>query len=482
MIESFQRWLIEMGLTEEAAVLVLEVVEVLAVVLLALAANKITKSIVLRLVHRVAAHTQTHWDDVMARRRVFHRISHLAPALVIYGLAPVVFMTPQLVELARRGAQVYMLLVGLLAVDALLNSVNDIYQDFEVSRRIPIVGYLQVIKILLSTTVAIFCISIAIDESVVALFAGLGALTAVILLIFKDSILGLVTGIQLVANDMVRPGDWIEMPKYGADGDVMEITLNTVKVRNFDKTITTIPTYALISDSFKNWRGMSESGGRRIKRAIPIDMTSVKFCSDEMIERFERIQMLKDYITRKKKELTSYNQKNDIDESVLVNGRRMTNLGTFRAYLVAYLRAHPKVHQDMTLMVRQLPPSDNGLPLEIYLFSNDQAWVNYEGIGLPLEIYLFSNDQAWVNYEGIQSDIFDHILSSPAGVRVTSIPKPDRRRRPSLPWAPAGSNLHFSPPDGRSTRYDRHDFVALARRARRTVKYACARQAARASS
>ncbi|MCY4585675.1 MAG: mechanosensitive ion channel family protein, partial [Bryobacterales bacterium] len=184
---------------------------------------------------------------------------------------------------------------------------------------------------------------------------------------------------------------WIEMPKYGADGDVMEITLNTVKVQNFDKTITTIPTYALISDSFKNWRGMSESGGRRIKRAIPIDMTSVKFCSNEMIERFERIQMLKDYITRKKKELASYNQKNDIDESVLVNGRRMTNLGTFRAYLVAYLRSHPKVHQEMTLMVRQLPPSDNGLPLEIYLFSNVQAWVNYEGI---------------------QSDIFDHILAS----------------------------------------------------------------------
>lgn len=391
MIESFQRWLIELGLTEEAAVLVLEAVEVLAVILLAFAADKITKSIILRLVHRVAARTQSHWDDVMARRRVFHRLAHFAPALVIYGLAPVVFMTPQLVELARRGAQVYMLLVGLLAVDALLNSANDIYQDFEVSRRIPIVGYLQVIKILLSTTVAIFCISIVIDESVVALFAGLGALTAVILLIFKDSILGLVAGIQLVANDMVRPGDWIEMPKYGADGDVMAITLNTIKVRNFDKTITTIPTYALISDSFKNWRGMSESGGRRIKRAIPVDMTSVKFCSDEMIERFERIQMLKDYITRKKKELTSHNQKNDIDESVLVNGRRMTNLGTFRAYLVAYLRAHPKVHQDMTLMVRQLPPSDNGLPLEIYLFSNDQAWVSYEGI---------------------QSDIFDHILAS----------------------------------------------------------------------
>jgi miniconductance mechanosensitive channel len=239
--------------------------------------------------------------------------------------------------------------------------------------------------------VAIFAISIIIDKSVLVLLTGLGALTAIILLIFKDSILGLVAGIQLVANDMVRPGDWIEMPKYGADGDVIQITLNTVKIRNWDKTITTIPTYSLISDSFKNWRGMSESGGRRIKRALPIDMTSVKFCTPEMIDRFSRIAMLRDHIERKTKELREYNERNEIDQSVPVNGRRMTNLGTFRAYLVAYLRAHPKIHQDMTFLVRQLPPSDKGLPLEIYVFSNDQVWANYEAI---------------------QADIFDHLLAS----------------------------------------------------------------------
>ena len=391
MFEEFQRWLIDTGVTEDAAVIVIEVIEVLGVAVLAFIANWITKSIILRVVHQAAKRTRTQWDDVLMKRRVFHRLSHLAPALLIYGMASVVFSTNDLIELAQRGAQVYMLLAGLLVVDAVLNSANDIYQGFEVARRIPIIGYLQVVKIVVTITVFIFCISIVIDESVFALFAGLGALTAIILLIFKDSILGLVAGIQLVANDMVRPGDWIEMPKYGADGDVMEITLNTVKVQNWDKTITTIPTYSLISDSFKNWRGMKESGGRRIKRSVPIDMGSVKFCSEEMVERFSRIQLLVDHIARKKKELAEYNQKNQIDESVMVNGRRMTNLGTFRAYLVAYLRAHPKVHQDMTFLVRQLPPSDNGLPLEIYVFSNDQVWANYEDI---------------------QADIFDHILGS----------------------------------------------------------------------
>lgn len=391
MMEDVQRWLIESGLTERASEYLIEAAEVLGVAALAFIANKITRSVILRLVDQVAKRTSTDWDDIIVKRRVFHRLAHLAPAIVIYMMAPLVVTTPQLTVLFERAALVYMLLAGLLVMDAILTSVNDIYESFDVARRIPILGYLQVVKIVISIMVAIFAISIVIDKSVVVLFTGLGALTAIILLIFKDSILGLVAGIQLVANDMVRPGDWIEMPKYGADGDVIQITLNTVKIRNWDKTVTTIPTYSLISDSFKNWRGMSESGGRRIKRALPIDMTSVKFCTPEMIDRFSRIGMLRDHIERKTKELREYNERNEIDQSVPVNGRRMTNLGTFRAYLVAYLRAHPKIHQDMTFLVRQLPPSDKGLPLEIYVFSNDQVWANYEAI---------------------QADIFDHLLAS----------------------------------------------------------------------
>jgi len=215
-------------------------------------------------------------------------------------------------------------------------------------------------------------------------------MTAVLMLIFKDSILGLVAGVQLSFNDMVRIGDWIEMPNFGADGDVMDITLNTVKVQNWDKTISTIPAYAMISNSFKNWRGMSESGGRRIKRSLSIDMNSIRFCTAEMIERFKKIQYITEYIEKKSIELESYNKEYNIDDSTLVNGRRLTNVGTFRAYIQAYLKNHPMIHKDMTFLVRQLKPTETGLPIEIYVFSTDQNWVNYEGI---------------------QADIFDHLLA-----------------------------------------------------------------------
>ncbi len=215
-------------------------------------------------------------------------------------------------------------------------------------------------------------------------------MTAVLLLIFKDSILGLVAGIQISSNDMVRLGDWVEMPKHGADGDVIDISLTTVKIQNFDKTITTIPTYTMVSDSFKNWRGMSQSAGRRIKRNINIDMRSVKFCDESMLERFASFRHISEYIARKKDELTKFNAENGIDDSVLVNGRRMTNLGTFRAYLEGYLRNHPKINKDMTFLVRQLQPTETGLPIEIYVFCSDKIWANYEAI---------------------QADIFDHILA-----------------------------------------------------------------------
>jgi miniconductance mechanosensitive channel len=220
--------------------------------------------------------------------------------------------------------------------------------------------------------------------------SGLGAMAAVFSFIFKDSILGLVAGMLLSLNDMLRIGDWIEMPKYGADGDVIDVTMNTVKVQNFDRTITTIPAYALISDSFRNWRGMQETGGRRIKRAINIDTSSVKFCTHDMLDKYKKIHLLNEYIESKEKEIEEYNSINQIDTSLLVNGRHLTNIGTFRIYIANYLKHHPKIHQGLIQIVRQLPPSENGLPLEIYAFTND---IN------------------WVNYEGIQADIFDHILA-----------------------------------------------------------------------
>ncbi len=427
MFDDFRSWLTSLGLTETLSAAVIDGLEVVAMVLAAYAADVIARRVMLQAVAQFARRTRTDWDDMLVARKVFQRLAHLAPALLIWNLAPLVFEQPVLILLARRGSEIYMLLVGLLVADALLNATNDIYQTFEVSRRIPILGYLQVIKILLTVIVGILAISIVIEKSPLVLLTGLGALTAVILLIFKDSILGLVAGIQLVANDMVRPGDWIEMPKYGADGDVIEITLNTVKVRNWDKTITTIPTYALISDSFRNWRGMSESGGRRIKRSIFIDVNSIKFCTPEMIEKFSQIVRIRDYIKHKQQELAEFNREHHIDDSVLVNGRRMTNIGTFRAYLAAYLRHHPKIHQEMTFLVRHLQPSEKGLPLEIYVFSRDQVWANYEAI---------------------QADIFDHVFAAlpefelrpfqnPSGLDIATVAgvlqdpaKSTERRRP----------------------------------------------------
>ncbi|MFA7576744.1 MAG: mechanosensitive ion channel domain-containing protein, partial [Candidatus Muiribacteriota bacterium] len=225
---------------------------------------------------------------------------------------------------------------------------------------------------------------------VLGLLSGIGAMSAILMLVFKDSILGLAASFQLSANNMVNIGDWIEMPKYGADGDVIEITLQTIKVKNWDNTITTIPIYAMVSDSFKNWRGMSESGGRRIKRAINIDMISIKFATPEAIEKFSKMHYLKDYITAKKEEIDKYNKDNNIDTSSPVNGRRITNIGTFRVYIKNYLAANPHIHKNLISMVRQLPPTEQGLPIEIYCFTNDTAWVNYEAI---------------------QADIFDHLLS-----------------------------------------------------------------------
>jgi miniconductance mechanosensitive channel len=285
---------------------------------------------------------------------------------------------------------IYFIIVVLLVLDALINFFHSVYQRFDVSGEIPLKGFAQVLKIVMVCAGVIIILSILLDQSPVYLLSGLGAMTAVLMLIFKDPILGFAAGIQLISNRMLRPGDWIEMPKYGADGDVMDITLTTVKVRNFDKTITTIPTYALINDSFKNWRGMEESSGRRIKRAIYIDMNTIRFCTPEMLGRFSDIRYIAEYMQRKKQEVETTNAELGIGPDNGINARRLTNIGTYRAYIHAYLRNHPMINTDMTFLVRQLAPTQHGLPLEIYVFCKDKVWANYEAI---------------------QSDVFDHLLA-----------------------------------------------------------------------
>ena len=389
-IEDLKAWFQARGFDEQFSLYAAESVELLIVVALAFVANLIAKRIILQLVRRLVAKTKTNWDDIMVRRLVFQRLSHIVPAVVIFSMAPVVFETPSLVSVARVASQVYMLIVGLLVIDAALTGVDEIYQQFPVSKRIPIRGYLQVVKLIFSLAALIVSISLIIDKSPLLLLSGLGAMTAVLLLIFRDTILGLVAGIQLVAYDMVRPGDWIEMPSNGVDGDVEDITLNIVKIRNFDKTVVTIPTYKLIAESFKNWRGMSESGGRRIKRSILVDINSVDFCRPELLEELSKIQSLKRFIDERWKEIEAENAEQGVDDSSPANGRRLTNVGLFRHYVEAYLRSRNDIHSDMTFLVRQLAPGPQGLPLEIYVFSSDQRWVQYEGI---------------------QSDIFDHLLA-----------------------------------------------------------------------
>ena len=363
-------------------------IEIAFVITLAAIVDIVARRIIVRQLEKFAGQTSTVWDDIIIKRRVFYRLLHLAPALVIYVFAQTVLDGYDLwIVVVRRASLIYMLLVTLLAIDGALNAGVDILQSSKASRGLPIKTVVQVLKLILYSVAAI---SLLIGQSPSLLLGGLGAMTAVLMLIFKDAILGLVAGIQLSANQMVAPGDWIEMPKYGADGDVLEVVLTTVKVKNWDKTITTIPTYALITESFKNWRGMSESGGRRIKRAINIDMGSIRFCDEEMLERVSRVQYIAEYLERKRHEISNWNAERNVDASDPLNGRQLTNLGTFRAYVVAYLRNYPMIHQEMTFLVRHLAPTEHGLPIKIYVFSRDQVWSNYEGI---------------------QADIFDHILA-----------------------------------------------------------------------
>ena len=336
--------------------------------------------------------TQATWDDALVDANVFIRLAHVAPAVVIYqGLGSIEGLPKDFVAVAQRVALAVMIVVVTASVNSLLTAINDVYSRNTEYRRRPIKGYVQLAKIAIFGLTTIVVVAILVDRSPWLFLSGIGAMTAVVLLIFKDTILSLVASIQIASNDLLRVGDWVEMPQAGADGDVIDIALHTVKIQNWDKTITSIPTHRFIDEGFKNWRGMSRSGGRRIKRAVHIDVSSVRFLTPEEIEAFEQWELLSDYIRGKREELSSYNERSHGNEGVRAALRQLTNVGTFRAYVVSYLGAHPKIHSTgYTLMVRQLAPGPEGLPLELYCFSNDQVWVNYEGI---------------------QGDIFDHVLA-----------------------------------------------------------------------
>ncbi len=382
--------LVTRGVAENIADEIAVVAFMALVVIGALVVYWLLRNYLLRIIHKLTLKTSNQWDDALMASGVFHRFLRLIP-LTFFILSIDRAMPGQFVML-KRIVFALIILTGTRAIEAFLNTIVQVYQQSPSLRRKPIRPLIQSLIIVLYLFAAIFIISVLLNKSPWNLFGLLGGLTAVTMLVFKDTILGFVAGIQLSANNMVHEGDWIEMPKFGADGDVIEVTVNTVKVRNWDKTISTIPTYALISDSFKNWRGMSESGGRRIKRSINIDMTSVQFADEALLERFRKTDLLKDYVQKRQEEIDTDNAERKIDLSAtVINGRRQTNLGIFRAYLVAYLHDNPKIHTGMTFLVRHLQPTPTGLPIEVYVFSSDQNWANYEGI---------------------QADIFDHILAA----------------------------------------------------------------------
>jgi miniconductance mechanosensitive channel len=385
-------WLNTSGMSESTAKIIADYSGFLLVIAFALIVFYITEKIIVRWVHHLAIKSAANWDDAFVARKVFKRLAYLVPALIIQ--ASMKFIIPEYpvtMMIVLTLIKVYIVSVVVLVLSSVLDAFHDIYNSFEISKTRPIKGFVQVAKIFLYIIYGIVLITVIfVRTEGFGWLAGLGAFSAVLLLVFKDPILGFVGGIQLATNDMLRIGDWIEMPKYNADGNVIEITITTVKVQNWDKTITTIPTYFLVSDSYKNWRGMQESGARRIRRHILIDLNSIQFCTAEMLERYSQYGYVEDYIAGKESELDKYNKEKKIHPGILINGHRQTNIGVFRAYLTAYLKDNPNLHHDFALMVRQLQPTENGLPLEIYAFSKEQDWERFEDI---------------------QSDIFDHVLA-----------------------------------------------------------------------
>lgn len=393
VMQEVNHGLTSIGVNAEVASKVDNYVTLLLIIGVALLANVICRRIILRAVAKLVKQTKATWDDIVFDHKVMVHISRMVAPILIYMAIPIAFpehADSELLDFLRRLCLIYILAVFLRFISVFLAAVYHVYSEKEQYRDKPLKGLLQTAQVTLFFIGAIIIISILIKQSPMVLLTGLGASAAILMLVFKDSIMGFVSGIQLSANNMLKVGDWIAMPKYGADGTVIEVTLNTVKIRNWDNTITTIPPYLLVSDSFQNWQGMRESGGRRVKRSINIDMTSVRFCTPEMLAKYRKIQLLKEYVETTEKVVADYNKKNHIDNSVLVNGRRQTNLGVFRAYLNNYLKSLPTINQELTCMVRQLQPTETGIPLELYFFSATKDWVPYEGV---------------------QADVFDHVLA-----------------------------------------------------------------------
>jgi len=386
-------WLIKsFHLSPESVVYFKLPIQTITLILVAYIAWKLTTKIVDATVHRMFLKTKSKWDDLLIERKVFDKLSSVIPFLIFdFGIPQIFVEFPSIIQYTTVISDAAIIAVVIWSVNAMLSVMDDIFSESPIFKDKPINSYIQVVKIIVYLIGGILILSVLLGKSPFFFLGAMGAMTAILLLVFKDTILGLVASVQISVYDMVRTGDWISMPKYDADGAVISINLNTVKVQNWDKTITTIPTYAFITDSFKNWRGMSDSGGRRIKRSINFKMSSFQFFNDDEVEHYKKYRLIKDYLNDKKEEIQEHNEKVKNDEdSPLLNIRRLTNIGVFRIYAENYITTNPLIKSDMTIMVRQLDPTPKGLPLEIYCFSAVQDW-------LP--------------FEKIIADIFDHLIT-----------------------------------------------------------------------
>jgi miniconductance mechanosensitive channel len=395
MLKSFVQeialWLRQQGMAEQLTDTIAAFLLFAGFIILSTFTYFIARKVLLAIIIRASRKSETKWDDVLVEKKFFGYLANLIPAYIVYVITPLIFEDyPKTAGFIQTVLSVGMVVFVIMAINAFLNASAIIYQDFSVAKHKPIKGYVQIVKIIVFFIGAIIILAHLFGKNPLGLIGGLGAFSAVLMLVFKDPILGFAAGIQLSVNKMLAPGDWITMPKFDTDGTVTDISLTTVKVQNWDKSISTIPTYSLITDSFRNWRGMEEAEGRRIKRSVNIDMKSIRFCTPQMLEKFGKIEYLKEYIKDKQQELESYNASRKVDDSILVNGRRQTNIGVFRAYLQNYLKSQNEINLQMTYMVRQLQPSEKGLPIEIYAFSKLKEWEEYEAL---------------------QSDIFDHVFA-----------------------------------------------------------------------
>lgn len=410
---SITQWLATVGIDSQPADGVSTSILVIVCFIVAFIGYIFVKRGVVSTMNMVITRSRVHWDDIFMRYRVLEKLAKLVPALILNIILPLALTEHEvLASLADRLLDVTIVILFVRAVYSALDAANEVADVNLVSRRLPIKSFVQLFKLFMFFVAIIISISVLADQSPVYFLSGLGVATGLVMLVFRDTILGFVAGIQLAANRMVSPTDWIQMDKYGADGAVEEVSLTTVKVRNWDQTITMIPAYALVSDAFKNWRGMSESGGRRIKRSVQIDISSIGFLTEQDRQRLSKINLLKSYFAAKSQEISTFNAQVE-DADMPVNSRHLTNVGTFRAYMLAYLKQHEKVHKDMTLLVRQLAPTSSGVPIELYIFTNDIRWAAYEDI---------------------QADIFDHVFAilpefglrvyqGPTGADVRSLQK-----------------------------------------------------------